>query len=128
MGFKRSTLVLEFADPEFDGLVVSAKRLSVGQALEMDRLAATMGDNSVHENVEQFIKYLADGIISWNLEDDDDNPIPHTYESLMQQDLPLIMAIGSAWRMTATSVPAPLAGDSESGDQSLAESLPMEGS
>jgi hypothetical protein len=128
MGFKRPNLRLEFADPQFDGFEVLMRRLSTRRAMELEALLNQPRENA--EDSQLFVKtgveFLAHGIISWNLEDDEDQPIEPTGDNLLDVDQALLHAILRAWLQVSVSIPPPLAGDSDSGDQSLAESLPME--
>jgi hypothetical protein len=123
MGFKRSTLVLEFADPEFDGLEVRCRRMSMGQALDIDEL---IGGKITRERISALVKMIADGVLSWNLLDDNDVPVPATVEGLMEQDPVFVLGLARAWLKTATDIPSPLESSSVGGDTSLVESIPME--
>jgi hypothetical protein len=123
-GYKRKSknYVLAFEDPEMDGLEVKVKSLSVGKVREF--LAKSRANEvDVDGTFDDFEKAL----LSWNLLDDDDQPVPTNREGIDGQDVDFIMAIVTAWMETITGVPDadPLGGRSNSGEPSLVASLPM---
>jgi hypothetical protein len=124
-GYKRKAknYVLAFEDPEMDGLEVRVKSMSVGKVREF---LAKSRSNEV--DVGATFDDFADGLLSWNLLDDDDQPVPPTRVGIDAQDVDFIMAIVTAWMETITGVPDadPLDGRSNSGEPSLVASLPME--
>jgi hypothetical protein len=69
-----------------------------------------------------FAKYL----VEWNLENDDDTPVPATVEGLQSQDLGFVMRIVQAWLEGVQAAAPPLPQPSSSGRPSLEGSLPME--
>jgi hypothetical protein len=123
-GYKRKSknYVLAFEDPEMDGLEVRVKSMSVGKVREF---LAKSRSNEV--DVGATFDDFADGLLSWNLLDDDDRPVPPTREGIDAQDVDFIMAIVTAWMETITGVADadPLGGRSNSGEPSLVASLPM---
>lgn len=116
MGYQRSTLKLLFEDPEFDGLEVKMRRLSMGAMFSVQELA-DIGED-IKQQVEQFdhlIEIVAGGLISWNLtEGDDETLVAPTKQGLYSQDIDLLMAIVGAW-LDAIKVPRPLPSGSNSG-------------
>jgi hypothetical protein len=127
VGFKRERVYsLIFDDPELNGLEVRARSASIGTFRRVTSLSdsddATM--DSVLEMEQIFAKYL----VSWNLEDSDDNPVPATFEGLDDQDPDLVTTIIGAWITALTQVldASPLDGSSDSGRPFPVESIPME--
>ena len=116
---------LVFADPQFDGLEVMAKSLPLGEFLELQKLQARAGEDP--DAAEQVIRRMADVIVSWNLLDDADDPVPASYDGLLTQDLPFVMAIFMAWQEAVAGVPNLSPNGSPNGVTSLELSLPMEG-
>lgn len=108
MGYKRGALVLEWPeDSEFSGLEVRMKRLSVEQLLKVEKLSDLKESNS-DDTAEVFADLLdtvGKGLLSWNYEDDDDQPIPATRESLTDVDAGMILALVQAWTRAAAAVP-----------------------
>jgi hypothetical protein len=137
-GYIRKGLKLVFADEEFEGLVVYARRLTIGQLLDLTALQGlkNLADDSpeVREKLQEVFNLLASLIKSWNLEeladeDDEDGPrvpVPVTGEALAQQDLGLVMAMINAIQDASAGVSAPLDRSSSAGQPSLELSLPME--
>lgn len=117
-----------------EGLVVRARRVPVGTRLRLDRLTERIkdvrdsgaltedGEAAFHELLDE----LAGGILSWNLQDEDDEDVPATREGLLAQDLPFVMAIVRAWTMAGSGVAPPLPDDSNSGPLFPVESIPMD--
>ncbi len=128
MGYKRPTLKLVFADPEFEGLEVRARRLSIGAALRVAGLADmdTRELAAAEEKLGELLKLIAESLISWNLEDDNGTPVPLTGEALAEQDLPFITALAGALATASAGVSRPLEPASNSGPSSEEVSLPME--
>ena len=138
MGYVRPTLKLVFDDPEFEGLVVRAKRLSVGKALELAGLSdlKDLKETSPEflEKFGQLLATVAGVILSWNLEApedpaDPDSPtasVPVTAEALADQDMGFVWTLIGALQDATLGVSAPLAPRSSSGGPSLEASLPMD--
>lgn len=127
MGFKREapTYKLVFEDDEFDGLVVRAKSLPLGAMLAFQALQEKAGKEI--EAATEVLRRFADVLIDWNLEDEDDQPVPCDFDGLASQDLPFIMKIVEAWMNAVASVPkASLPGSNSAGTSALEPSIPME--
>jgi hypothetical protein len=130
MGYKREskTYNLVFKDTAMAGLEVLTKSCPTGVFLEM----ASLVDVELplkkedEEKVQRLFDRFADRLVSWNLEDDDDQPIPATIEGLYSQDLDFILQIILAWLDAVGGVTAPLGQPSTSGSRSLEEQLPMD--
>jgi hypothetical protein len=124
MGYKRPTLKLEFEDPEMDGLEVRCRRPSIGAFMDLlgfwDR---PLGDIEVRTEVAGEIRKA---LISWNLEDDDDQAVPLTVEALLDLDTPMFKALYRAIVKVNSTVPAPLDGRSTAGEPFPEGSIPME--
>lgn len=125
-GYKREAPLykLIFADDQFDGLEVMARSLPLGEFLELQRLQAKAGEDP--DAAEQLIRKLAGVIVSWNLLDDADGPVPATFDGLATQDLPFVMAIFLAWQEAVAGVPNHSPNGSSNGGTSLELSIPME--
>ncbi len=127
MGFKpREKLYrLDFTDTELDGLVVRTRAISTDQFYALDDLV-----RETKGNVE-FVKALSPELVAvvkdWNLENDDDTPVPITLEGLLGRfEFKDVATIVEAWLDAMSGVPAPLDQPSTDGALSLVESLPME--
>jgi hypothetical protein len=63
-------------------------------------------------------------IVSWNVEDDDGQPVPPTVQTLLDQDFAFLMAIMNSWVTAMSQAPPPLPGTSGSGGTSPEASIP----
>lgn len=73
------------------------------------------------------LRSMSGSLISWNLEDDNGQPVPATPDAVYQQDQDLMFALATAWfNALAGVVTGPLEQSSTDGPQSLEGSLPME--
>lgn len=127
MGYKRTAKVynLVFADPDMEGLEVKARSMPLGDLMAMadtiDNIEkATIGD------VDGMLAKFAEVLVSWNLEDDDDTPVPTTLDGLKSQDQEFVFAVVLAYVNAVTGVSAPLPQTSPGGEPSLAASIPMD--
>jgi hypothetical protein len=149
MGYKRPTYVLIFDDPQYEGLEIRTRGASIGQVTElMDlmrladlkdvskqdlaeleklwRMFAGCPDVCTWPHEDQGGNHYVSKIKEWNLEDEDDVPVPPTYAGFMDQDLNFQMAVAFAWLDAAIGTPGELGKDSSSGGQSPEVSIPME--
>ncbi|TMC47631.1 MAG: hypothetical protein E6J20_19380 [Chloroflexi bacterium] len=130
MGYKakKKLYKLTFAeDTDMDGLEVTMTSISTGQMLRLQQLsgmgAAATKDPKIFG---EMIGIFAGAIKSWNLEDDDDTPVPATVDGAMAQDPDFIMVIISSWCLAIVGVSGPLDGPSTSGANALEASMPMD--
>src|SRR5690348_6784001 len=117
MGYQRPILRLKFEDPEMAGLEVMCRRPSVKKVEEYSKS---------DRNLEVQVGIIAECLISWNLEDENGDPVPTSAESLLDQDQPFLIALLDAWMGQAIKVSGPLGSDSPSGEPSPEVSIPME--
>lgn len=132
-GFRRRTFVLEFEDPSFGGLEVRTRSASLDDLMRMQELMATPLGTGEHEAERQELYDRLGGsdqypglIISWNLLDDRDQPVPTDPESLRKEEWPLIRNICRAWVSALVEVPRPLSPPSSDGDRLEGLSIPMQ--
>lgn len=119
MGYKRKRKIfnLKFQDPEFAGLEVRVKSPTLGRFIEVANLGDVNVASPTPQVVNTMVSTLVDVIVSWNLEDDDDQPIPVTDAALRDLDPDFLGAVFEAWGEAVAEVPAPLADSSSSGRQ-----------
>jgi len=112
---------LVFSDPDMDGLVVRARSVSLGT---VRRIRALPDDADA---LEETLRVFVPALVSWNLRDEDDQPVPATTEALNDLDMDFVSAILAAWMSAVTGeVPDPLERRSNGGGPSLEASIPME--
>jgi hypothetical protein len=119
MGYKGTprTVLIVFANGhEHHGAEARARRMSLG---EWEAVIESDEDNAL----EEFTKRL----VSWNLTDDDDQPIPPTAEGIRQVDTSLVRALKDAWLQSIAGVhdADPLAQSSPTGGPAPEVSIPM---
>lgn len=123
MGYrpKRKTYVLKFEGEEYKGLEVKIRGLNTGQLLDIDTARADGGD----EAIRAMLHLMANQLVEWNVEDDD-KPVPMTFEGVCSLDLDFNWAVINAWQNAMAGVPDPLESGSTSGEPSLVASIPTE--
>lgn len=132
MGYKRNrTVDLKFGPDtgEMAGFEISLRRLSVEETLDISELADIPDDTPIHEQkklVRELTDRVAEKIVSWNLDDDNDQPIPPSGTALRAEDLAFVQEIVTAWLDAIGSVSAPLAQTSSAGVPSEVSSIPMD--
>lgn len=131
MGYKRPPKIykLRFVDEEFDGLEVRAKSISTKILMEISSFGDLRGKvdpNTAGPELERMFEVFSKSLVSWNLEDDDGNPVPPTVDGILEQDIDFMLEIISAWMEAIAGVPEDLKARFNGGGTSLAESIPME--
>jgi hypothetical protein len=124
MGYKpkRKVYKLSFEGlSDFDGLVIRAYSTSLGNLLSVLGLTTIDTDNLSPKDVErleELFKTFSDSLIEWNVEDDQDQPVPTTFEGVKSQDTDFILAIVRTWAEAIYGVSSPLGVGSSNGGQS----------
>lgn len=129
MGYKRRirTMVLKFADPEFDGFEVTVKSLPVRDYLRLASLAEEAeGDGTGATAVKAMLDLLAKAVVRWNLEDEDGKPIRPSRKALDDLELDFVMSVIASWMEAMGGVDDGLGKDSPSGGTFPEVSIPME--
>jgi hypothetical protein len=119
MGFrpKRKIYKLDFSGTDYEGLEVSMRGPTVGEELEMESLQGQEGAG------REVFRLMTGLLVEWNVEDEQ-GPVPTTFDGVCTQDSAMITAILNATREAASGVPDPLPSSSLSGEPSLVESVP----
>lgn len=125
MGYKpkRKIYNLDFAGTEHEGLHVSIRGLNTGQYMDLFE-AKTVAESGGETN--RLLTIMASRLVTWDVVDDDDTPVPATLDGIKTQDLDFNLAIVNAWTTAMAGVPAPLEQPSTGGGSSLEASIPME--
>ncbi|MFC9821371.1 hypothetical protein ACFWG6_30825 [Streptomyces erythrochromogenes] len=125
MGYKPKQKIynLNFEGTDFEGLQVSIRALNTGQYIDLFQ-AKTEAESGGEAN--DLLQMMASRLVSWNVEDDNDQPVPATLDGIKTQDLDLNLAIVNAWTTAMAGVSAPLEQSSTDGGSSLEGSIPME--
>ena len=130
-GFQRKTYRLVFAeDTEWAGLEVRLRGLSVDGLTKLATLADLKDVDpddfspEMIEKLEPVWEVLAHGLISWNLEDENGEPV--LVKSFRGEDMGMLLAILNEWSETVGGVTAALKARSRGGSTFPEGSLPME--
>lgn len=119
-GYKRNPKIYKLVFDEttdYPGLEVQARTLSLGQLLD----ARTRDDDE--DETKAMVDLFAERLVSWNLLDEDEQPVPATIEGIRDQDDDLILAVINRWQAAMRGVPAPLESGSASVGTSPVESV-----
>ncbi|MFJ8146553.1 hypothetical protein ACIQ6R_16000 [Streptomyces sp. NPDC096048] len=121
MGYrpKRRIFELDFTGTEWEGLEASMRGLTVGEELEFYQLRNKEGSGP------EFFTLLTRLLVSWNVEDDEGQPVPCTFEGVCSQDTAMVSAILDAGQKAASGVSDPLPQSSPDGEPSPAVPIPM---
>lgn len=94
---KRAPLKLDFTDTEFQGLEVTLRPVPMSVLSDI-AVTASSGDPSAFRHAAATFAYALE---SWNVEDDDGNPVPADLDGLMSQDPRFVSAVFKAWMEAA---------------------------
>lgn len=127
-GYKRKSYTLRWPEGHVHhGLIVKLRGLSIDDLNVVQSMRGMKSESDLNGEIfGQVLGVMAKRMISWNLTDDEDNPIPPTVESLADEDFGMITDIITAWTKAVTGVSAPLGGPSTSGSTFPEASIPME--
>ena len=94
MGFrpKRTPFKLDFSGTECEGLEITVRLLPMNVMLDIG--AAGLGDTAVFRYVAATFGYAME---SWNVEDDDGQPVPADADGLLSQDGRFVAVVIQAW-------------------------------
>ncbi|MFD7794318.1 hypothetical protein [Streptomyces sp. NPDC059759] len=126
MGFKATvrTVTIKFAEGhQYHGAEARVRSMTLGEYME-----AAGYDGGDGDDTPTSLRKFGSNLVSWNLEDDDEKPIPATFDGMQVADQGLVRAMQAAWIQAVVGVhdADPLPESSTSGDSSLVESVPME--
>lgn len=128
MGFrKQATLYkLKFEDPDMEGLVVVARSLPLKDFLEINRLGVFEDDPGKQaEQSELVFKKFAGALVEWNLETEEGEEVPATYDGIASQELSFILTIIRAWMEAIGNIPKPSQTGSNGSGTFPEQSIPM---
>jgi hypothetical protein len=126
MGYKRKLYVLKWPDGhELAGLEVTTKGLPVKKLFELVQLSGQLtGEGDVAAKVtvaDELFMGFAERLVSWNLEDDDGNPVPADLIGVTDQDFNFMVGVIMTWMDEVASVDIPLPQPSPPGGSSETE-------
>lgn len=116
MGYRKIPTIYElvFEDPDYEGLEVRCKALKLGR---VRKLMSVVGKSEMtNDELAALFGILEEGLISWNLEDENGDPVPATREGIDDQEVPFILDIVDTWLDGMTGVSEDLGKGSDSGE------------
>jgi hypothetical protein len=124
MGFRppRKIYTLDFTGTDYDGAHVRMRGTTLAEQIHVEDLRASDAPDSGLELFE----FLASLLVDWNIEDDNEQPVPATLDGVRAQDFGFTVAIMNALQTAVTGVSAPLEPSSADGEPSAVASIPME--
>lgn len=131
-GYKRERKIFVLEFEQYPGLVIRARTVSTGSMITMRGLMSAV-DAADPESFIPVYEEFAKHILSWNIDELDDNEeptgetVPITIEGFLSMDFEFNLDILNAWMTAVSGVTDDLKADSPDGEKlDLAASIPME--
>lgn len=121
MGHRKIPTIYTLTDIE-EGLIVRMKAIRIGRL----RKLMSIVDDETGQALDEMFALLQEGLVSWNLEDEDGQPVPTTMEGIEEQEMPLVLGILTEWLKNMTGPTQELGKGSFSGGQFPGRPLTME--
>lgn len=106
-GYKRErrTYIMEFAEPEYEGLEIKVRSIPIRNLQYLMSLDPESEDIKIRgESINQMMCAFAEALVSWNMTDENDQPIPPTLEYIESEDVDFIMTCISEWMKVISQV------------------------
>jgi len=133
MGFRAPSTIFKLNfKGELEGLEVATKSVPTGDLMDLMRMAVSLGSRGSDikpedmDAVNSLFAGFAKALLSWNLEDEEGEPIPATLEGIVGQEFNFVIAIIMTWVEAVAGVNIDLEKDSPSGKTSMEGNIPME--
>ena len=132
MGFKppRSKYRLDFEGTDLDGLEVVMLGGKLGDAFttisQVSGVDVTVPTIANAEVALSQYEEMAAHIVSWNLTDDDENPVEPNLEGLKTLEVRYVNMIATAWQKAQVGVPGPLPSSSNTTPDTALSSIRMD--
>lgn len=119
-GYKRERriYILEFTDPQYQGLEVKVRSIPIREWKHLMTLDSESDDTETRvSSIQQMMYSFSEALVSWNMEDDQGNPLPTTLEYLESEDADFVMSLIMQWMKAIAWVDdsSPLDSDSQPG-------------
>lgn len=129
-GYKRErrVYVMAFADPEFEGLEIKVRSIPIRELKHLMMLDPESEDAKARASaIDQLMCAFAEALESWNMTDENDNPLPTTLEYIESEDVDFIMMCIAQWMKVISRVDdaSPLASNLQPGQQTLEQPSPL---
>lgn len=106
-GYKRErrVYVMEFADPEFEGLEIKVRSIPIRDLKYLLALDPESEDLKTRgDSINQLMCAFAEALVSWNMTDENDEPLPATLEYIESEDVDFIMLCITQWMQVISGV------------------------
>lgn len=137
--FDPKTYLLKFGpNDEFSGLEITVKSISIKQFFTLMKLSgdvASVGADKSMENadnvakavgsVDAMVSAFSDALISWNLVDGDERPIPCSRETVDQLPSDMVLRLANKWIEVVGGMSQDLGKGSDSGATYPEVPIPM---
>ena len=107
MGYKRErrVYVMDFADPEYEGLEIKVRSIPIRELTHLMTLDPESDDPKVRESsINNLMAAFAEALVSWNMTDENDNPLPTTLEYIESEDSDFVMTCIAQWMKAISRV------------------------
>lgn len=121
MGHRKIPTIYTLTEIE-EGLIVRMKAIRIGRL----RKLMSIVDDETGEALDEMFALLQEGLVSWNLEDENGVPVPTTMEGIEEQEMPLVLGILEAWLKNMTGPSEELGKGSFGGARFPGQPLTME--
>lgn len=120
MSYKRErrVYIMEFADPEYEGLEIQVRSIPIRELTHLMTLDPESEDPNVRaSSIDKLMSAFAEALVSWNMTDENDNPLPTTLEYIESEDADFVMTCIAQWMkaMLGTDDASPLGENSQLG-------------
>ena len=133
MGYKGHRSLYRIILPEHEGFFARVRPATLGEIMGFADLAGMSHAQVAEqkEKLEDLFSLFVSKLQDWNLEEEDDSPVPTTLEALRDLDGDFALELVMGWLERIVSVPDPLQKRSNGGDEanretSILASIPME--
>lgn len=125
-----TTYVLDFEDEKYQGLEVRMTEMTMGEILDGVDFswlsnATSLPADEMNSRIASLYGMFTEHLQGWNAVRKG-KPVPATLDGVRSMGAGFVGPIVKTWIQAVIGVPAPLAAESQNGDQALEESLPME--
>ena len=124
MGYRKKSTVHTLEFKQYEGLVIRMKGLKIGKMRRV--LRALDEDKETLALVDEMVTFVTEGLVSWNLEDEDGNPLPVDREQVEDLEFDMLSTILGDWLGKMTGPDEELGKDSSSGEKFPGQPLTME--
>jgi hypothetical protein len=125
MGYRKVPTIYTIKPENYKGLEVRMSGTRIGKVRRLINLQESEDEKTI-EMLDEMVKLIVDNLVSWNLEDEEGNPLPADKEQVEELELPMVLDIIGGWVDSMTGVPDDLGKDSASGSPSPVELVTME--